>query len=582
MNRIFFTILLIALAPLTLRAQEATQTINLVNGWNAMWLEVEPQDASGQPLQPTVVFNTAVNTAITVIASPKPQAGLAEIFGDTTSASSGVFNQDGWERWQTPGIGNNNLVSTTGNRGYLIKTTAAINNFQITGKVKFFRPNWTPDRFNLVGFGIDNPITFTKFFAPSAGAHPLAKIYTLTPAGAWTLVSPTANIADGKAYWIFSNGPSKYMGPVAVDFDRAFRGVLDFGGPSDAVDVYSPGTSTNVFGKFDLEEVVFTNLSDTDANPVLTRLTDDGVVLAETSPDAGSLKNRVVGSGNIGATYTVNGMLTGTTKTLTLGASASRPTAVPPQRTNVYRLNTQQGASFYLPVSATNSSLAPLPNGASTVDAAVGLWVGEVNIDSVTSIVEDGEPSRPAAGSAPMRILLHSNGAGEVSLLSQVTIMQTKTADEALEPEPVLVVNPLQIPFFEGIKERNGKRVGLRIETVAYDMPRKTGSETEYEFKVTLNGQIGSGKTASTSAPLTLAPTHRSNPFRHAYHQEFTQGRTIRRSMTIVFDPNQTIPDRLEGSFTETIEGLTNTNLTLTGRVEMRRVSTVGTLKGAE
>jgi hypothetical protein len=33
-------------------------------------------------------------------------------------------------------------------------------------------------------------------------------------------------------------------------------------------------------------------------------------------------------------------------------------------------------------------------------------------------------------------------------------------------------VDPDQIPIFEGIKERNGKRVGLRLESVAFDMPR--------------------------------------------------------------------------------------------------------------
>jgi hypothetical protein len=572
-----------ALTASTLHAQTATQTINLVNGWNAIWLEVEPQDANGQALSPTIAFNTATNTAITVIASPKPQSGLAEIFGDTPGAATGTFNQDGWERWQLPDIGNNNLGMTTGNRGYLIKTTAPVT-LSIMGNVSFDRPQWTPDRYNLVGFGIDQSITFDNFFTPSADAHPLGKIYTLGAGGSWSVVSSSANIADGKAYWIFSDGPSKYMGPVAVDFDRSFTGVLNFGGPADAIDVYTPGTGDTVFGQYDLEEIVLTNLSDTDATPVLTRLTDDEIVLAETSPDADSLKNRVVGSGDIGASYTVPspGVPFGETKILTLAASASRQWVNPSQRTNVYRLNTHQGASFYIPVSAVNSSLPPLPNGASTVDDAVGLWVGEVSVDAVTSIVEDGEPTRPAAGSAPIRILLHSNGMGVVSLLSQVTIMQTKTADEEVEPVPVLVINPQQIPFFEGVKERNGKRVGLRIESVAYDMPRKTGSETEYDFSVSLTGQIGTGKSVATITPLTLDPTHRSNPFRHALHREHTQGRTIRRSMTIVFDPDQTIKGRLQGTFTETIEGLTNTNLQLTGRVEMRRVSAVPTLEGAQ
>lgn len=608
----------LALVVPSLHAQEATQQISLVAGWNAVWLEVEPQDATGQPLPPTSVFNTSVNTAITVIASPKPLTGLAEFFGDAPGSESGTFNSDGWEQWlKVDPAGASDLVMTTGNRGYLIKSDSVITFDVVNGKARFFRPKWTPDRYNLVGFGIDGavPLSFSDFFASAGTTHPLTKIYTLAAGGTWAPVTAGSNITDGQAYWIFSAGPSDFMGPVSVDFDNAITGRLNFGGPDDAVAVLGPSPATTVAGSYDIKEVVFTNRRTTEVMPSLTRLVDGQIVLTETLPDSAAFTRRK--GTDIGASYTADPALPASkTSILSLGASASRQWALPAERTNLYRLKTGGGNAVYLPVRASNTSLPALPNTAPTASTSVGLWVGEASIDAVTSVVENGEPVRPSAGSAPIRVILHSDAAGGVSLLSQVTVMQTKTADPEIEPTPVLVVDPAQIPFFEGIKERNGKRVGIRIESVAYDMPRMFDAASQaalladaaypdlvdeagipafldgrsarppslqekYHLSWPLTGEIGSGKTVTTTTPLTLDPFHRSNPFRHAFHKQHARGPNITRSITIVFDPDQTIPGRLSGTFTDTLQGLTQTNILLTGRIEMRKLSTVPTLEGA-
>jgi hypothetical protein len=610
----------LALVVPLLHAQETTQQISLVAGWNAVWLEVEPQDASGQPLPPTSVFNTSVNTAITVIASPKPLTGLAEFFGDAPASESGTFNSDGWEQWlKVDPAGASDLVMTTGNRGYLIKSDSDITFDVVNGKARFFRPKWTPDRYNLVGFGIDGavPLSFSDFFASAGTTHPLTKIYTLAAGGAWAPVTAGSNITDGQAYWIFSAGPSDFMGPVSVDFDNAITGRLNFGGPDDAVAVLGPSPATTVAGNYDIKEITFTNRRGSAVTPSLTRLVDGQVILAEVSPDPTILAQRK--SGDVGASYTTSEMPVGVSSFLSLGASASRQWAAPAERSNLYRLNTGGGNRVYLPVSASNSSLPALPNGNATASTSVGLWVGEVSIDAVTSSVENGEPVRPSAGSAPIRVILHSKANGDVRLLSQVTVMQTKTADPEVVAVPVLVVDPARIPFFEGAKERNGKRVGLRIQTVAYDMPRKFDAanqaalladpaypelvdeagiaafldgrsarppslQEKYHLTWPLTGEVGSGKSVSTpvAAPLTLDPFHRSNPFRHAYHEQHVRGPNITRSMQIVFDSDQTIPNRLSGTFTDSLQGLTQTNILLTGRIEMRRVSKVPTLEGAQ
>lgn len=651
-----------------LSAQTATQNLNLAEGWNAVWLEIEPVYAAGdtvlndpavpgddevlsaddarvgQPKAPQDVFT---DPAIVTIASPKPLAGLAEFFGDDPG-SIATFNQDGWQQWlRTDPAGSSNLPFVSGNRPYLVEVSPGTAAFSlpVTGRAEFFRPTWTADRYNLLGFGIKGTISFQDFFAPASGTHPLGKVYALASDGAWSVVNPSDPVEDGVAYWIFCNGTSDFMGPVAVDFDLAKLGELNFGGPGDAVPV--DGLD------LDLEELVFTNRGGADAVPTLELITADpgsgNLALRVVSPEAGTLGytqgNQVDSAADDGVSAPLGeSVAPDSTAILTLGAQRNWFSGQV-GRTNLYRLTASDpGVQVWLPVTALNNDVqAPtdlLPE--SEAGSLAGLWVGEVIVDAVTSIVEDGEPVRPAAGTAPVRLLLHSDSGGAVSLLNQVTIMQTKTADAEVDPVPVLVVNPRRIPYFEGIKERKGKRVGLRLQTVAYDMPRdlslaaqsedpvttesddlidmivaeSTSPETRwatgqalypdrsavdqaaidsyllfrslrppplkeaYRLRLPLGGALGSGKTVRTNpGTLSLDPFHRTNPFRHAFHQKHARGTKVVREIQIVFDPDQAIADRLRGHYSETIEGLTKSNLELTGRLELRRVSDVPTLE---
>jgi hypothetical protein len=86
------------------------------------------------------------------------------------------------------------------------------------------------------------------------------------------------------------------------------------------------------------------------------------------------------------------------------------------------------------------------------------------------------------------------------------------------------------------------------------------------------------GQTVTTT--LSLDPFHRSNPLRHVYHQDLPKGPVISRTVTLVFNPTQNTPDQFSGTFTDTIQGLIKDNLTLTGTVELRRISHVDTLQG--
>ena len=645
---------LLSLLPEHLSAQTVSQDLTLLPGWNAVWLEVAPVDSDGLPQSPEDIFGAHQN--ITIVLSPKLLAGTAEFFADDPSEVTTVFNQPEWEQWTQPAQAADNLTQITGNRAYLIKTLA-LTTVTIEGNVEFHPPVWAPDRYNLIGFGLDSSPTFDSFFAASGTTHPTNRIYRLIPdTGKWVVVADpaTETMTSNEAYWVFASGPSNYMGPVAVDFDSSAIGILSFGGPDDVVTVGSGASALYL----DLEEITFTNLNSSGnaATPTLDLINSDD--------DSGNFSLRTVTPVPSTLGYTA-GNLVDTAPGASPSPSSLDETVAPlssailtlgairewesgsVSRTNVYRLGTGAGSAFWLPVTALLSSVELATDTLGEDDAAVaGLWVGEVSVTSATSLVEDGSPVREAATPAPLRILLHSDSTGKVNLLSQVTLMQTKTADSSIPSDPVLVVDSDQIPIFEGIRERNDKRVGLRIETVAFDMPRSTteaaqsdGDDTDgeddlidtmvseatstgstwsdasdydtrakvladienaidsflifssgrpstlqeaYDLTLLCDGALGAGKTVQTiTGTLSLDGFHRSNPFRHAYSQKHTKGPSITRELSIVFDPEQSVSDRLLGTYEEGITGLTKSTITLTGTIKLERISTVDTLQGA-
>jgi hypothetical protein len=584
-------VVMVAAATLLTQAwgQTAPQSVSISPGWNAIWLEVQPTYGTGHPkagmaMAPEDVF---INPAITIVASPKELAGTAEFFGNTPEDldPANNFNQDEWLQWKRSDPADiSNLTMMFGNRPYLVFSTASTPISQVvTGKVRFFRPQWNADRYNLIGFGLEGTRTFSQFFAAAGTSHPLNKMFTLNANGSWVPVSPSTVMVSGRAYWIFSSGPSSYMGPVALDYTNAVSGIFDFGGVNDVQAVGSE--------QMDLKELVITNIGTDAATPSATTLSaDPAFSLFRVTPATNNL-SYVRGNGFASSFVAIPGK-----NTMALTVGARRTFTDSSERINVYRIRASAtGASVYLPVRAVLSDVEQTAAALGVLPSAPmsGLWVGNVIMDKVTSIVVNGAPVQNTSTTAPMRLILHVNGSGQVRLLSQVTMMQTKSADPSVPNLPVLVVDPAKIPFFEGIKERNGKRVGVRIESSTYDMPRSasawtgpdlltlsnrpTALQEVYDLTRLMSGTMG--QTLTTS--FVIDPFHRSNPMRHAYHQELTKGPKITRTFTLAFDAQQPKPDQLSGTFTEVINGLIKDNLTVSGRINMNRISTVPVLDNA-
>ena len=314
----------------------------------------------------------------------------------------------------------------------------------------------------------------------------------------------------------------------------------------------------------------------------------------------------------------------GQTRTITLGLDRNW-TSGGNYREQLYRLEVSlDGGSvyYYLPVSASNPDVPPTNAPVADVSSFAGLWIGTVTADAVTSLTDTNRSVSQTASRAQLRVLLHVDTNGTPVLLSHVMRMQTKTADPSVSPTEVLILNEAQIPYYEGIQERGGKKVGIRYETVGFDMPRDystNGQSTNFLQRVAgpggdihgltdqavenflaaqptrppdlqevyhdrwkLDGRFGPGNTLRTftNAPLRLDAFHRTNPFRHAYHPQHGAGYDITRTLTLRLDAGyQTGSGRLSGTYEETTTGLSTVPLGARGTLVLQRASGVQTLQ---
>lgn len=186
-----------------------TQTLELSQGWNAIFLEVDPVNAA-----PGVVFGGVPVDIVTVFF---PQTHPAPYLREPGDAP---WREEGWGVWYAPERPDSFLSSLQviqGGRPYLVLAREAAV-LEVTGRVLFRSIRWQPNSYNFTGLPVDPaaPPTFSAFFAGSK-AHRGQRIYRLIE-GRWTPVQGPAQqrIRAGEAYWIYCDGVSDYQGPLRV------------------------------------------------------------------------------------------------------------------------------------------------------------------------------------------------------------------------------------------------------------------------------------------------------------------------------------------------------------------------------
>src|SRR6185503_14295863 len=135
------------------QAQWTTQTLSLQPGWNAVFLEVQPEPKqcdqifAGLPVESAWAWNRRFSPV--------------QFIQDPTSLIPG---DPDWLVWTPAAI--KNLLVLEGGRAYLIKISGnATVNWQLYGRPAARRIDWIADSPNFVGFAINaqNPPTFANF-----------------------------------------------------------------------------------------------------------------------------------------------------------------------------------------------------------------------------------------------------------------------------------------------------------------------------------------------------------------------------------------------------------------------------------
>ena len=564
------------------------QTFNLRAGWNAIWLEVEPQDPDINTVFRFVSNLESVWTFASTVSA-------VDFIQDPTEP---VWNRDRWlvhvptNRVESL---NNNLFKVLGNRAYLVKVSAPAT-LVVQGEPKLRFPKWTPDAYNFRGFPIDptGPPTFANFFRFSPAHYNitqqrLQKIYQLNAAGQWTLVNPTDLMKYGEAYWVYTLGASEFIAPLSVSLD--FGDGLDFS----------------------------------------TAVTDSTLHLQNIGTTVRSATVRDMGPGGL-LTYQLNttpsswGQLP-TPFTQTLGANGSynlRLATTPDYLSTathfetIVRVTDNQGTRFHIPVDVHRTPAGAIGSVTEREAAGrAGLWVGTATINGVSEVhsgtlvtnvatnfvtgVITREVTRLGVSNTPtatrsefsLRLLLHVDTNGTARLLKDVVQMWqegTYSYDELgrrvlqTPGRYVLLTDERLIPQYKGAALRDGEMVGRRLSTADFPFP-----STPANNFLPLTGLFAIDNALSGS--YSLGANDPVNPFKHKYHPDhdnldatFTSFRSeayeFSRSFEMTFTPTNTVGvtpsdygyTGLSGIYRETVRGLHRTDIVASGPFQLRRV----------
>ncbi len=551
-------------------AQTATydQVIDLQPGWNAVFVQVEPEDN-----HLAAVF---ADVPVASVWRWLPTGNGARFVQDP---AEGLDNIEGWFAWfpePRPEAFLSNLFRINANTAYLIRIEGgAAHQITITGRPELLPLRWQTDAFTLTGLpvAVQNAPTFGEFFAGSA-AHQNQPAYRLDADGRWQVVNPaTTTINAGEAYWLFTQGNSNYQGRMALVLDQ--------------------GESLEYAAALDEIRFVLRNRSDLPGSFLIRRLGSNNMPLAFRNED---IETGEVGWPSLPASLVLEAPARDDVF-VTLGLLRRDFTATRMEQIIEVtdelgdRLLVHIGGNTLQPfVAPTRSNNTRVPDG----PAMAGLWLGEVEVDGVSESQLAGVVPESAPQTFSQRFLLHVDSAGQVRLLKDVIQMwedgtlvpsdQDPSLNEVDQPgRYVLLTDPGLIGLFSGAVNRAGVSVGQRFSTVAYDFEGDA---------LLFDGEFGPGNQISTTMVIDAElPT---NPFLHRFHPDHDnrdaqflnfrpEAYQIVREMRLIFteeDPRGSTPPGwgetlVGGFFEESITGLHKNTIFTSGEFRFRRISAV-------
>jgi hypothetical protein len=549
---LFLVLGALLLAAFPARAQWKTESYELKQGWNAVWIPLDLSHASIEDLAPATIVEVWRWNALEA--------------GTFTEVPSGAPSQtqSQWSVWRRNDPAGSNLSQFTGNFAYLIRVEPNTTAFtwRVTGRPEVPRYDWSRTGVNLVGFPVQAPAnssnrSIAQFFVfdPVLKTLPPTLFYN---GGELSDVAPRNPLRIGnmnsfaaerfQAYWVQATSYTEYYGPVKVDVGNA--GGLRFG---------SEGLSVSVRMK---------NVVDLGRNQTVTMTLAPRA--SEAAPSGqpahtGAVPLLVRGALNlVTGQFAYNAFNAPITRTLAPGAEEELIFTV-----DRSQLGNQAGLSYASLLEITDSlnlTSIVLPVSAETTSRS-GLWVGAAVMDKVDyqrgQTVSAGEA---APSLFTMRLLLHSDGAGVARLLQQA---YTGTATGG-----VAAVGAKQSSF------------------TAPGKPNGRLSSAHFPVGMSLQGAGAVGLSGSLTFTLPLDYRDPSNPFVHAYHPDHDnlddrfqgvlpkhrESPEVNRTITLNFAAQNPVgfdpswgSTTLGGTYTETVTGLRATPITTSGHFILRR-----------
>jgi len=543
------------------------QSFLLKPGWNAVFLEVTPDDRSlesafaGVPVASVWTWMPAENSG-QFIQDPNEEP-------DQNRGWLGYFPRPRPEAFLT------NLFILQANRAYLVKLEGTQNvTWRVRGKPSLRKMQWVADSFNFVGFHVDpdRPPTFGSYFS-GRSAFEDQPIYRLGAGDRWTLVEHpfSETINPGEAYWVYCKGPTDFDGPLEVSVEWGDR--LDFGS-SMVSDVLVVRNRTEI----DVD-IMLRRESSRSPIPLSMRVVDE---------DTGKKTWAVLPT-----TYVVPASA-GMELLLDMGIRRKEINA--DEVSGVLEVLNGLGARRLVEVTARAfHAVRPGSSKAvTTVDPMAGLWQGTILVNGVSEAQRGGTSPKDTGRSFPLRVLIHVDSSGKACLLKEVIEMWqegTTVADPAnpgyekteTPGRAVLVTDEDLIPDFEGVTMRDGVPVGIRLSTIDFDFP---GQTLEMSGTFSADGEV--------DATVVMASDFPTNPFLHRYHPDHDnldnqflnpvqEAYEITRHIRFVFSPDnpelQNEPEwgdsLLAGDYFEEISGLHRNTIYVGGTFRLRRVAGV-------
>ncbi|NBD96078.1 MAG: hypothetical protein GVY11_06360 [Gammaproteobacteria bacterium] len=574
--------LVCAFVPKSLSAATTEQTIELQPGWNAIHVELQPENDSIEQ----VFAGIPVASVWRWLPDDRPVAFIQD-------PEEELLTIDGWYGYfpsNRPESILTNLYTITANQAYLVKLLGdESRELTVEGRPVLRNQTWRPDDFQFTGFHVEpgNEPTFQNWFAGS-DAHQTGPIFKLNDSGEWVEVTQPSieTIRSGEAYWVYTEGRSTYQGPMPLS--------LEFGDRLDFKQALSRGTVLlNNASGLNSEIRIRKLPTDTPVPLALQRhdevtresfwptLEEETTVSVEV--DSGEILNLGVNRAGLFTAQAsqilefTNGL--GARRLLHVGVDSLAPSESETQRAR----------------SAMQADGKRSPKNTRASDPRyAGLWVGVASIDSVSMAQQGGVIPVPVDTEFPLRIMMHVDAAGNVRLLNEVILMWEEGEEVPDEDNPeftrietpgrfVLLTDDSLIPNYTGVVERGGEAAGNRISTAAYDFP---GNQLDF------SGSFGPG--GAVFGSIGIDPEFATNPFLHRFHPDHDnldaqylnfeqEAYEVTRDIELFFaeeDPEgfdrpEWGDEEVAGTYTEAISGLHRSTIFVSGIFRMRRASDV-------